>query len=154
MSIAKIVGNPFFWWRNEKNNNLWNKQEQLVSLCFLFFFACFALKELYSVKRIVAFLEAKQFLDKRRSKDLLILLVSFLLPLFLLQTSQCFRSKKKAKTICLLEPFFQANEETKRKKNFLICCWNQLSVVSFWKKKWVLSCCCCWQPFSKKFKRK
>ena len=105
-----------FFWENvakkqKKSNSLKGKKEWTKKLCF-----CHLPN---SVKRRVVFFEAKQFLDKRRSKDFLILLVSFLLQLFLLQTSKCSCSTKKTKTICLLKPFFLANEETKRKKNFL-----------------------------------
>ena len=140
-----------FYWENvakKKSSNILKEKKERTKKSFVFA-TC-----LTALKGVLSFLKQSSFWTKIENKDLLILLVSFLLPLFLLQTSIWFCSTKKTKTICLLKPFFFWQMRKRKEKKLHICFWNQLSVVSFWKKKWVLSCCCCWQAFPKKFKRK
>ena len=99
---------------------------------------------LNSVKRSVVFFEPKKFWDKNRKQ---ILLVSFLLPLFLLQTSQCFCSKKKPKQFASWNgwnPFFRQMRKQKEKKTSYLFL-KPTFCGFFLKEKWALSCCCCWQ---------
>ena len=94
----------------KKSSNILKEKKERTKKSFVFA-TC-----LTALKGVLPFLKQSSFWTKIESKDLLILLVSVLLPLFLLQTSIWFCSTKKTKTICFLKPFFLANEETKRKK--------------------------------------